>query len=114
MTKSKTEVSQSYTKHWHDRTKDYKLPDIRSRRAVVFGSDRKSNIGEGIATELMSAGIPIVREEDVTTTNLTIDTHCLAFPFRQYDTIVLANGSTHLDWIENQNFSKRYKLCRVG
>ena len=101
--KSKSKISSDYL----DQQKSFH-PDIRKekdqRNAIVVGSDRKSNIGSSISNGLRNV-VNHVIEIDITDFDVCSEgmMHLLSSN-SQYpvDTLVLANGETHLDWIEYQ------------
>ena len=71
----------------------------RDRRAIVVGSDFESNIGFHIGNKFTKDGISVKSFNksimDMTSNNLPIN--------KEDDILVLANGHTYLDWIENLN-----------
>lgn len=88
---SKEQISTSYLEETKAK---YLQNEKHERRAVVVGSDKQNNIGATIARKLKET-IPIVNEYDK-------DNWRCFFGSRE-NILVLANGSTHLDWIENQS-----------
>jgi NAD(P)-dependent dehydrogenase (short-subunit alcohol dehydrogenase family) len=88
---SKEQISTSYLEETKAK---YLHNEPYEKRAVVVGSDKQNNIGATIARKLKET-IPIVNEYDK-------DNWRCFFGSRE-NILVLANGSTHLDWIENQS-----------
>lgn len=87
----------SQMKRWHG---GKLIPNPDERRSLVVGVD-KNNIGEAVAQRLLDDGHNVIhpprRELDVTSV-----TECEDAFFRyEPDTLVLANGETHMDWIED-------------
>lgn len=100
---TKDAVSTNYIKSWQDQTRDYMMPD--DRRAVIVGSNGSDNIGAAIASHFRSTkAFEEVAERDIDTLNLTVPEMVSEFPWIQYDTVVLANGQTSLNWIEDQSY----------
>lgn len=99
--RAKESVSASYIEGWHERTREYRPRGARN--ALVIGSDRTGNIGARIA-DALRYGTSIVScdEYDIDDIDLGNPQEVKRFPWGEYDTIVLANGSTNLEWIENQ------------
>lgn len=89
---SKEQISRNYL----EETKNKYLTDKRGkRRAIVVGSNRVNNIGFHIARRLKRT-CEIVEEFD----ELSWWPPEIIPP--KTNILILANGSTHLDWIENQ------------
>jgi NAD(P)-dependent dehydrogenase (short-subunit alcohol dehydrogenase family) len=112
---SKEGISSGYIDSWHHVTKDWEVPEYEDRAAFVVGC-RKGNIGEQIADELRNRGFGQVHARDIAPTDGTWSSK-LPFDlsntkqlqetcFFPYDTLILANGMTNLDWIENQPLEK--------
>lgn len=100
---SKEAVHASYLEDMKAAHGSKPLPSQRQRRALVVGSDRfDGNIGSAIAEVLEDNGYdvldPPIQELDVTVESHTRD--CLR-SFPGVDTLILANGYTFMDWIEN-------------
>lgn len=78
------------------------LPD--RRKAVVVGSDRfAGNIGSAIAERFEDDGFEVL-DPSMRELNVTVDhslTKHLQEGDRTPDTLVLCNGHTHMDWIED-------------
>ncbi len=67
------------------------------RRALVVGSDGKGNIGSAIAAKLIEEGF-FVKELEKSHGDFS----SAPLPHAgKYDSLVLCNGHTHLDWIED-------------
>lgn len=71
-----------------------------NRHALVIGAEGK-NIGSAIANELDTLGWSVEApwRGDL---DLTVPPDLDAQDWSQFDTLVLANGYTHMDWIEDQ------------
>ena len=92
---SKEQISSSYLEETKSK---YLVFDDPTLDAFVVGSDRQNNIGAKIALHLKQKRW-IVGEFD----KYNWDPHALELDGKRLSTIVLANGYTHLDWIENQS-----------
>lgn len=113
---AKEALSGGYIESWHAQMKDWEVPDTEDRRALVVGC-RTGNIGEQIADELSERGFARVHARDIAPTDGTwtskvpfdlnddADLYSVITP-GAYDTIVLANGMTNLDWVEDQPLDK--------
>lgn len=98
---SKESISNSYIEDWHRWTASW-LPDD-PRSALVIGSDRHANIGAWIAEVLRSdSRFVVVDEENKETLNAISPTELEVYGMGSYDTLVLANGRTNIDWFEHQ------------
>jgi NAD(P)-dependent dehydrogenase (short-subunit alcohol dehydrogenase family) len=112
---AKEGISGGYIDSWHHQTKDWEVPEYEDRSALVVGC-REGNIGEQIADELSERGFGRVHARDInptdgtwmskTSLDLTNDAHVENVSWYKYDTLVLANGATNLDWIENQSLER--------
>jgi NAD(P)-dependent dehydrogenase (short-subunit alcohol dehydrogenase family) len=92
-----------------------KPPD--SRRALVVGSDRiKGNIGSAIAERLEADGFHEVLDPPMIECNVTVvgDVRQVVGNFAGIDTLVLANGYTHMDWIENYDMAEMYRVINCN
>jgi NAD(P)-dependent dehydrogenase (short-subunit alcohol dehydrogenase family) len=92
---SKFKISQNYTE-----IAKQKYPaniKINGRKAIVIGSNRKTNIGHFISEKLKQDGFAVEElsksSKDMSKSYLTIG--------GDEDALILSNGYTHLDWIEN-------------
>jgi NAD(P)-dependent dehydrogenase (short-subunit alcohol dehydrogenase family) len=112
---AKEHISGGYIDSWHALTKDWEVPDVEDRAALVIGC-REGNIGEAIYNELSEAGFGRVHSRDLNAPALAVDiadnTDLRAIPFHKYDTLILANGETNLDWIEDQPLAKIDSVIR--
>lgn len=90
---SKEQISKSYL----EETKRKYLRNTAGipRNAIVVGSNRRNNIGSHIANRLSRTCFEI-KEYDENSW------HPYDIEYNKYSILVLANGFTHLDWIENQ------------
>lgn len=95
----KEQISGGYIESWHDRTDEYELPYVR--HAIIVGSDGHSNIGYGITNALRDAGFG-THERNINDLDLMNPQDVDNFQWEEFDTVVFANGYTHLDWIEDQ------------
>jgi NAD(P)-dependent dehydrogenase (short-subunit alcohol dehydrogenase family) len=87
-------------------------PQYTQRRALVIGSNRfDGNIGSAIAEALTDEGFdvidPPISELDATVASHTRDA-LRSFPGT--DTLVLANGYTYMDWIEDYPPEEIFKV----
>lgn len=95
----KEEVSAGYIEAWHARTKDWQPAE--KRRAHVVGSDGCGNIGSLIVDCLSSdPTFDAVYQTDKKAYDPIVE-HAPHY-WDGLDTLVLANGRTNLDWIEDQ------------
>ena len=76
------------------------------RSAVVFGSDKKSNIGSAIAKKLRSDNFYVV-EHNRDSCDLSKDN--IKFKGNE-DSLILSNGHMHLDWIEDFPEEEVFKI----
>lgn len=98
----KDAIGGAYVDMWHRITHRYE-PRV-DRSAIVIGSDRSGNIGSHIANALMSdEKFGCVAEHDERTLDISQEDICRRTRWVHFDTLVLANGKTNLDWIENQD-----------
>lgn len=112
---AKEGIAGTYIDSWHHVTQEWETPELDERKAVVIGC-RSGNIGEQIATELNERGFARVHARDLrpdgkdwtgrTPLDLMDDAHIENFSWYKYDTLILANGMTNLDWIEDQSLDK--------
>lgn len=113
---AKEGISGGYIESWHHRTKYWEVPEYEDRAALVVGC-RTGNIGEQIADELGERGFARIHARDIDPTDGSW-TSKVPFDLNDdeslysviqpgaYDTLVLANGVTNLDWIEDQPLDK--------
>lgn len=89
---SKEQISQSYL----DATKAKYLTPGRSwpHKVLVVGSNTHNNIGATIATKLIADGHSVDEYEK--------KNWSMTYIRKQFSVLVLANGRSNLDWIENQ------------
>lgn len=98
----KEALSGRYIENWQRITQGY-VPK-RERSAVVIGSDRSGNIGSHIANRLMAdENFAGVAEHDERTLDISQEDICRRTRWMYFDTLVLANGETRMEWIENQD-----------
>lgn len=105
---SKEDISRSYVEDWRLRTADY-LPQ-QDRRALVVGCS-PGNIGSHIATSLELHGFKEAWRVTIDDVDLTRSDDTVEFFYRhgnERDTLILSNGYTHLDWIEDQPTQEIY------
>lgn len=79
--------------------------------ALVIGSNKDGNIGHTIAGALrfrngMDVADPPIEELDA---RMSFETQEYLRQHGPFDTLILAHGQTHLDWIENQPDAKIYE-----
>jgi NAD(P)-dependent dehydrogenase (short-subunit alcohol dehydrogenase family) len=91
---SKEQISASYLEETKAK---YLVDEGYPYDAFVVGSDRQNNIGASITKHLRQK-LWTVKEFDKTNWN----TMQFALEGKHLSSLVLANGSTHLDWIEDQ------------
>jgi NAD(P)-dependent dehydrogenase (short-subunit alcohol dehydrogenase family) len=74
------------------------VPEPIQRNVLVVGSDRQSNVGNAVAVQLRNQGAEVSEtgEDDTEFYGNPID------GWSQFTDLVLCNGMTHLDWIEDQ------------
>jgi NAD(P)-dependent dehydrogenase (short-subunit alcohol dehydrogenase family) len=95
----KEAVHADYLDHWKEATKDY---TVATRRiAIVVGAEHASSIGAAIAYELVQSEYDVVTPTKAQL-NVTYADEVRRF-LHNYpaDTLILANGTTHMDWIED-------------
>ena len=97
---NKTQISNNYMTEMKNRHIDKKIPE--ERNAIVIGSS-ENNIGKRISERLKQDGFS-VDEYDITNFDCSKIENVASKDFSKYDTIILANGSNNLDWVENQPF----------
>lgn len=106
---TKEAISGGYIESWHHVTKDWKVPDVEVRSALIVGC-REGNIGEAIYNELSEIGFAKVHSRDTNATKLPFDVNndgdLNSLRWKSYDTLILANGETNLEWIEDQPLSR--------
>jgi NAD(P)-dependent dehydrogenase (short-subunit alcohol dehydrogenase family) len=111
----KDEIIQSYIGKWKETTKNF-AP--KQERSVLIVGVRGNNIGRGIYDCLSEVDrFKIVDWTDRSRLDVTLRAELGKFPFGGYDTLVLCNGSTHLDWIEDQKPETIFKVvddCLTG
>lgn len=92
---AKFKISQSYIEI--EKQKHPASQKKYNRKAIVIGSNKKTNIGHHISEKLKKDGFSIKEFSkssiDMSRDNLTIK--------GDEDALILSNGYTHLDWIEN-------------
>ena len=85
-------------------------PLAPQRSAVVIGAWPEGNIGHAIYKTLNEGGFvvrtPTKRDVDVRSAG-SLETY---FNSREVDTLILANGYTHLDWFEDYPTSEIYQV----
>ncbi len=93
MSDTKGEVSAKYAERTKDRYAN--TQDVRDdRAALVVGSDRKLNIGAGIASAL---------REDMAVFEIDRGANFRTMSLGDIDVLVLANGFSNLNWLEKQS-----------
>jgi NAD(P)-dependent dehydrogenase (short-subunit alcohol dehydrogenase family) len=99
---AKEALAGGYIDSWHHQTKEWKVPPVEGRAALVVGC-REGNIGEAIYDELSDVGFAHVHSRDLSDGfDLWRREDRRQINWGQYDTLILANGQTNLDWIEDQ------------
>lgn len=88
---SKEQISAAYLEETKAK---YLHNEPYEKRAIVVGSNQRNNIGATIARKLKET-IPNVWEHDKSDWDPMFS--------RKENILILANGSTYLDWIENQS-----------
>lgn len=107
---SKEAISKNYIEEWHEITRDY-LP-AEHRSAMIVGSNRRENIGARIAAGLRSASFKTHEVDKKGDPAFDAAQHAQETDFTMFDTLVLANGETYIDWIENQPPQMIYSVLR--
>lgn len=106
---TKEGISGGYIESWHHLTKDWEVPDTEERAALIIGR-RHGNIGDAIFDELSDLGFARVHSLDINSSAFPFDVNnesdLSTVTWAMYDTLILANGETNLDWIENQPLEK--------
>src|SRR3954451_8874908 len=102
----------SYLETMKDRHSLKPIKPTPKRRVLVIGSDRhQGNIGSAIAKRLSDNGYevldPPIGELDARNVN---DWHSYFGSFPDTDTLVMANGYTYMDWIENYPLSEMERV----
>jgi NAD(P)-dependent dehydrogenase (short-subunit alcohol dehydrogenase family) len=113
---AKEGISGGYIESWHQRTKNWEVLEYTEDRAALVVGCRPGNIGEQIAEELSERGFGRVHARDIDptegiwTSGVPFDANdsetLYSTRFDKYDTLVLANGMTNLDWIEDQRLDQ--------
>lgn len=110
---SKEQISQGYRERWEERTKGWETPHLR--KAMIVGAN-PGNIGGHITSDLQSRGFDVT-PVDKSPIGGAVERFDAAFPapgwkLSNFDTLILANGQTHLDWIEDQPEVEFFNVLR--
>lgn len=110
----KDQVGESYIENMKLKHSINPFSPEQTRKAIVVGNDGKSNIGHYITSKLLLDGYEVVstflyEDQDSTSYHQKLNVaHVNGKFFQQHkdaDTLVLCNGSSHMNWIEHQNIA---------
>ena len=101
--KTKSMVASSYIEDWLEKTKGYNQRPTEESNVVILGA-REGNIGGAIAKCLAADGYKSVRMWDIADSNLQIENEELNKLYSNADILIMCQGTTYIDWIENQDF----------
>jgi NAD(P)-dependent dehydrogenase (short-subunit alcohol dehydrogenase family) len=108
---SKEAVSAGYTAQQLALHGSKTLRPLTDRRALVVGSDHHHNIGDAIARTLASYGMKVhAPERDALDLRNVEQFEAFLRHGDPIDTLILSNGYTHLDWIEDMPIEKTYTV----
>lgn len=100
---SKDQVSNDYLESMKDRHGGKQVPSTSDREALVVGA-RPGNIGGSIAERLTDDDFGTVLMEDIEYGLDVNDPGSWDVELQNFDTLILANGETRLNWIDQQEF----------
>lgn len=99
--KSKSSVSNDYIKSWIEKTKGYTQRTTEKSNVVILGG-RYGNIGGEICRTLTADGYNAITMWDRVHGDLNLVNPDLYALYKNTDILIMCQGNTHIDWIENQ------------
>lgn len=109
MSNVKAELSSSYLQVQKSLREGFTFPE--NRRALVIGTTDGPNIATYIAKSLLEAGFEVwAPDRSILDALMPYELCAWLRQHGPFDTLVLANAQTHLDWFENQTYDHIAKV----